>query len=180
MKAQPGWTAILLLAAARGQAPSPIRFEETAAKAGVIFTHSFGAEKLGSLLESAGAGAVWFDYNNDGLMDLYVVSGRELEKGMHPNPLRKAPSSPALNHLFRNDGNGKFTDVTDAAGVGADLFSMAAIAADYDNDGFVDLLVTGYRRAILYRNKGNGSFEDVTAKAGVQVPGWSIGAAWLD
>ena len=57
---------------------------------------------------------------------------------------------------------------------------MAAIAADYDNDGFVDLLVTGYGRVILYRNKGNGSFEDVTAKAGLQVPGWSIGAAWLD
>jgi hypothetical protein len=113
-------------------------------------------------------------------MDLYIVSGRQLEKAMHPYPLRKPPQTPARNHLFRNDGNGKFTDVTDAAGVGADLFSMAAVAADYDNDGNVDLLVTGYGRAILYRNQGNGTFEDVSAKAGVQVPGWSIGAAWLD
>src|SRR4051794_29757832 len=180
MNARFRWSAIILLAVARGEAPCPMRFEETAAKSGVLFTHSFGAEKLGSLLESAGGGAVWFDYNNDGLMDLYVVSGRDLGKGMHPYPLRKAPASPARNHLFRNDGNGKFSDVTDAAGVGADLFSMAAIAADYDNDGFVDLLVTGYGRAILYRNKGNGSFEDVSAKAGLQVSGWSIGAAWLD
>src|ERR1019366_3901126 len=70
--------------------------------------------------------------------------------------------------------------VTDAACVGADLFSMAAIAADFDNDGFVDLLVTGYGHVTLYRNKGNGTFEDVTAKAGLNVPGWSIGAAWLD
>ena len=61
-----------------------------------------------------------------------------------------------------------------------DLYSMAAIAADYDNDGNVDLLVTGYGRVILYRNKGDGTFEDVTAKAGLNVPGWSIGAAWLD
>ena len=180
MKTAIGWAGIVLLAAAQGQAPSPIQFEETSAKAGVVFTHSFGAEKLGSLIESAGAGAVWFDYNNDGLMDLYVVSGKEIGKGMHPYPLRKPPQTAARNHLFRNDGKGKFTDVTDTAGVGGDLFSMAAVAADYDNDGNVDLLVTGYGRVILYRNKGNGTFEDVTAKAGIAVAGWSIGAAWLD
>jgi enediyne biosynthesis protein E4 len=173
-------TASLVFVCALGQAPAPIRFDEMSAQAGVVFSHSFGAEKLGSLLESAGSGAVWFDYNNDGLMDLYLVSGKDLGKGMHPYPLRKAPVSAARNHLFRNQGNGKFTDVTDAAGVGADLFSLAAVAADYDNDGFVDLLVTGYGRAILYRNKGNGKFEDVTAKAGISVSGWSIGAAWLD
>jgi hypothetical protein len=173
-----GLAAFLL--AAGVDAPGPIRFEEVGASAGVTFTHSFGAEKLGSLIESTGAGAVWFDYNNDGLMDLYVVNGKDMGKGMHPYPLRKPQQSAPQNHLYRNDGDGKFTDVTDKAGVGADLFSMAAIAADYDNDGNVDLLVTGYGKAILYRNKGDGTFEDVTAKAGVRVPGWSIGAAWLD
>ena len=86
-------------------------------KAGVSFTHSFGAAKLGSLLESTGAGAVWFDYDNDGLLDLYAVSGKPLGPGMHPYPLRKRRRLAAHNHLFRNDGNGKFTDVTDAAGV---------------------------------------------------------------
>jgi hypothetical protein len=172
---------IFLLAMAADQpASSPIRFEEITAQAGISFTHSFGAEKLGSLLESTGAGAVWFDYNNDGLMDLYVVSGKPLGKGMHPYPLRKPPAEPPHNHLYRNDGAGKFTDVTAQAGVAGDLFSMAAVAADYDNDGNVDLLVTGYGRAVLYRNKGDGTFEDVSAKAGINVPGWSIGAAWLD
>lgn len=180
MKAASAWLVLLLTAASPAESPGPIRFEEVSASAGVKFTHSFGAERLGSLVESTGAGAVWFDYNNDGLLDLFVVSGKELGKGMHPYPLRKRPESQPRNHLFRNDGNGKFTDVTDAAGVGGDLFSMAAIAADYDNDGHVDLLVTGYGKAILYRNKGDGTFEDVSEKAGIKVPGWSIGAAWLD
>ena len=96
---------LLALLAAQQSRP-PIRFEDVTEKAGVQFTHSFGAEKLGSLLESTGGGAVWFDYNNDGLLDLYVVSGIPLEKGMHPYPLRKPPATPPHNHLFRNDGAG--------------------------------------------------------------------------
>ena len=127
-------------------------------KSGIQFTHSFGAQKLGSLLESTGAGCVWFDYNNDGLPDLYVVSGKPLEDGMHPYPLKQTPATPPHNHLYRNNGNGTFTDVTDQAGVAANIYGMAAIAADFDNDGFVDLLVTGYGRAILYHNNGNGTF----------------------
>ena len=181
MRVALGAMAVVFVALAAEQPNSgPIRFEEVSAQAGIQFTHSFGAEKLGSLLESTGAGAVWFDYNNDGLMDLYVVSGKPLGAGMHPYPLRHIPQVPPHNHLFRNLGNGKFTDVTEQAGVGGDLFSMAAIAADFDNDGNVDLLVTGYGRVILYRNKGDGTFEDVTEKAGINVSGWSIGAAWLD
>jgi len=171
---------VLLFAAAEQSGPGPIRFEDTTKKAGIAFTHSFGAQELGSLLESTGAGAVWFDYNNDGYQDLYVVSGRPLGAGMHPYPLRKAPDPLPHNHLYRNNRDGTFTDVTSTAGVGSDLFSMAAIAADYDNDGNEDLLVTGYGRVILYRNRGDGTFEDVTEKAGLKVPGWSIGAAWLD
>jgi enediyne biosynthesis protein E4 len=181
MRVALGVIAVLFLALAAEQPFSgPIRFEEVSSQAGIQFTHSFGAERLGSLLESTGAGAVWFDYNNDGLMDLYVVSGKPLAMGMHPYPLRHLPQTPPHNHLFRNNGNGKFTDVTERAGVGGDLFSMAAITADFDNDGNVDLLVTGYGRVILYRNKGDGTFEDVTEKAGLKIPGWSIGAAWLD
>src|SRR5436853_2207351 len=145
----------------------PIRFEDATAQSGIAFSHSFGAEKLGSLVESTGAGCVWFDYNNDGRPDLYVVSGKPMEAGMHPYPLRKQPAEAPHNHLYRNDGNGKFTDVTAIAGVAADQFSFAAIAADYDNDGNVDLLVTGYGRVTLFRNKGNGKFEDVTANSGL-------------
>jgi hypothetical protein len=161
-------------------APSPIRFEDATAKSGIQFTHSFGAEKLGSLLEGTGSGCVWFDYNNDGLPDLYVASGKPLEDGVHPYPLKQAPATPPHNHLYRNNGDGTFTDVTEQAGVSANIYGMAVIAADYDNDGFVDLFVTGYGKAILYHNNGDGTFTDVTAKAGINVEGWSISSAWLD
>jgi enediyne biosynthesis protein E4 len=157
-----------------------IRFEDATPQSGIRFDHSFGAQQLGSLLESTGAGCVWFDYNNDGLPDLYAVSGKPLENGIHPYPLKQPPAVSPHNHLYRNDGNGKFTDVTGQAGVGANIYGMAAIAADFDNDGFVDLFVTGYGKAILYRNKGDGTFEDVTEKAGIHVNGWSISSAWLD
>jgi hypothetical protein len=161
-------------------APSTIRFEDATAKSGIQFTHSFGARQLGSLLESTGAGCVWFDYNNDGLLDLYVASGKPLEEGMHPYPLKQQSAAPPHNHLYRNNGDGTFADVTDQAGVAANIYGMSAIAADFDNDGFVDLFVTGYGKAILYRNKADGTFEDVTAKAGIKIDGWSIGSAWLD
>jgi len=170
----------LLAQAPQASGPSTIRFEDATAKSGINFTHSFGAEQLGSLLESTGSGCVWFDYNNDGLPDLYVVSGKPLDDSMHPYPLKQKPAVPPHNHLFRNNGDGTFTDVTEQAGVAANIYGTAAIAADYDNDGFVDLLVTGYGRAILYHNNGDGTFTDVTAKAGIKVDGWSISSAWLD
>src|SRR4051812_36055355 len=90
---------VLLLAAADQPSSGPIRFEDSTRKSGIAFTHSFGAAQLGSLLESTGAGAVWFDYNNDGYQDLYVVSGRPLAEGIHPYPLRKQPDPPPHNHL---------------------------------------------------------------------------------
>ena len=175
--------ATLLLASALHAADpvaATIKFEDITAQSGIDFTHSFGAQKLGSLVESTGAGCVWFDYNGDGKPDLFVANGRPLEAGMHPYPLRKAPADPPHNHLYRNDGNGKFTDVTKQAGLAGDGFSFAAIAADFDNDGHTDLLVTSYGHVTLYRNKGDGTFEDVTAKAGLNVKGWAIGSAWLD
>jgi hypothetical protein len=171
--------ALLALCFAAG-AQGPIRFEDVTGASGIGYVHSIGAEKLGSLLESTGAGCVWFDYNNDGKPDLFVTSGRPLGPGMHPYPLKKPPAEMPHNHLYRNDGNGKFTDVTEQAGVGGDSFSFGAIAADFDNDGYTDLLVTSYGRVTLYRNKGDGTFEDVTEKAGLHVTGWAIGAAWLD
>ena len=161
-------------------ASSTIRFEDATAKSGIQFTQSFGAQKLGSLLESTGSGCVWFDYNNDGFPDLYVATGKPLEEGMHPFPLKNPPAAPPHNHLYRNNGDGTFTDVTDQAGVAANVFGTAAIAADYDNDGYVDLFVTSYGKAILYRNNGNGTFTDVTAKAGINVERWSISSTWLD
>ena len=173
---------VFLSAVMTAQAPSggAIQFEDATAKSGIQFIHSFGAQKLGSLLEGTGSGCVWFDYNNDGKPDLYVATGKPLEAGIHPYPLKQQPETLPHNHLFRNDGNGKFTDVTEQAGVAGNLYGMATIAADYDNDGHEDLFVTGYGRAILYHNKGDGTFEDVTAKAGINVDGWSISSTWLD
>ena len=163
-----------------GSVQPAIRFEDASDKAHVDFVHSFGAAKLGSLLEGTGAGCVWIDYNNDGLPDLYVVNGRPLDDSMHPYPLAVKPDPLPHNHLYRNNGNGTFTDVTEKAGLAPDLYSVAVTAADYDNDGFVDLLVTGYGRVILYHNNGNGTFTDVTQKAGIKVDGWSISSTWLD
>ncbi|HYB59851.1 MAG TPA: CRTAC1 family protein [Methylomirabilota bacterium] len=180
---------LLLTPAALAQTPSaqpespassPIRFEDATASSGINFTHSIGAEKLGSLLEGTGAGCVWFDYNNDGLPDLFVLSGRPLGDDMHPYPLKNPPAVAPHNHLYRNNGDGTFTDVTEQAGVGGDIYGMAAVAADFDNDGYEDLFVTGYGHSILYHNNGDGTFTDVTAKAGINVDGWSIGAAVLD
>jgi hypothetical protein len=157
-----------------------IRFEDASDKAGINFTHSFGSRQLGSLLEGTGAGCVWFDYNNSGLPSLYVANGRPLDDSMHPYPLKEKPVPPPHNHLYRNDGNGRFTDVTDKAGVNPDMYSDAVAVADYDNDGNEDLLVTGYGKVILYRNDGNGHFTDVTEKAGIKVDGWAISSTWLD
>jgi hypothetical protein len=161
------------------QAPV-IRFEDATNKAGINFTHSFGSRQLGSLLEGTGAGCIWFDYNNSGLPSLYVVNGRPLDDSMHPYPLKEKPATPPHNHLYRNDGNGHFTDVTKESGLDPDMYAMAVTAADYDNDGFVDLLVTGYGKTILYHNDGNGHFTDVTEKAGIKVDGWAISSTWLD
>ena len=157
-----------------------IRFEDASDKADIDFVHSFGSAKLGSLLEGTGAGCVWFDYNNSGLESLYVVNGRPLDDSMHPYPLKVKPDPLPHNHLYRNNGNGTFTDVTEKAGLNPDMYAVAVTAADYDNDGHEDLLVTGYGKAILYHNDGNGHFTDVTKKAGINVDGWSISSTWLD
>src|ERR1035437_9451253 len=169
----------------------PIRFEDATNQAGIHFTHSFGSRQLGSLLEGTGAGCIWFDYNNDGLPDLYVVNGRPLDDSMHPYPLLEKPSTPPHNHLYRNNGNGTFTDVTEKAGLNPQMYSVAVTAADYDNDGFVDLLVGPYvkfdpkYRAYyaadnypgpldyegetnkLFHNNCNGTFTDVSEKSGI-------------
>ena len=159
---------------------STIKFEDATASAGIDFTESFGSAQLGSLLEGTGAGCAWFDYNNSGLPSLYVESGRPLDDSMHPFPLKVKPNPPPHNHLYRNDGNGHFTDVTEQSGLNPDLYSVAVTAGDYDNDGNEDLLVTGYGRVILYHNDGNGHFTDVTEKAGIKVEGFAISSTWVD
>src|SRR5438046_5971095 len=110
---------VLVSSSLLAQVPANITigFEDATAKAGIGFTHSFGAQKLGSLLESTGSGCVWFDYNNDGFPNLYVTSGKPLEGGIHPYPLKQPPATPPHNHLYQHNADGTFTDSTDTAGV---------------------------------------------------------------
>jgi hypothetical protein len=179
--------ALLLLALkVSGQSPAPAKpasppplpsFVEVTEKAGINFRHSFGEVKLSSIMEATGSGCAWFDYNNDGWLDLYVLSGRYLE-GV--TKFSKPDGVDATNHLYRNNGDGTFTDVTPQAGVPGKGFGMGVTAGDYDNDGFEDLYVTNWNSAILYHNNGDGTFTDVTAKAGVDNPHFGVGTAWLD
>src|SRR5262249_5495518 len=125
------------------------------------------------LIETMPGGVAVFDYNGDGLPDIYFTNGAAI-------PSLKKNDPKYWNRLYRNDGRMKFTDVTEAAGVAGEGYSMGAAAADYDNDGRIDLFVAGVDRNILYRNLGNGKFEDVTARAGIRSDGWSVAAGWFD
>ena len=163
------------LAVAAAPAPSPgdcpITFTDVAPQAGLNFVHERGGTREHLLPETFGSGLAWLDYDNDGWMDLYVVQG---------GPFPPVGSARARDRLYRNNRNGTFTDVTEKAGLRDTAYGMGAVAADYDNDGFVDLYVTNYRGGILYRNNGDGTFTDVTAKAGIAGPAWGTSAAWGD
>ena len=179
---------LLLAASSTAQTPKSVdmkentashfpAFEDVTEKSKIQFRHSFGEQALSSILEATGSGAVWLDYNNDGLLDLYVLSGRFIEGVTDHSRL---DGKDATNHLYRNNGDGTFTDVTEQAGVAGKGFSMGVAAGDYDNDGFEDLYVTSWNSAILYHNNGDGTFTDVTEKAGVQNHQFGVGAAWID
>ena len=152
----------------------PIVFTDVARQSGIAFQHDNAASPEKYLIETMGSGAAWLDYDNDGHLDLYVANGAATPAYTPPRPLRAA--------LYRNNGNGTFTDVTEKAGVAAaGLFGMGVAAADYDNDGFPDLFVAGYGRSILYHNNGDGTFTDVTARARVANSSkWASSAAWFD
>ena len=170
---------IFLLVASLGQklsAPTtrtPVTFEEVpAATSKITWAHDNAHSPERQLPETVGAGCAFFDYDNDGWMDIYFVNSG-------PSDFF-TPATPLKNALYRNNRDGTFTDVTDKAGVAGGKFGMGVAAGDYDGDGNVDLYVTNYGPSILYRNNGNGTFTDVTEKAGVIAPGWSTCATWFD
>ncbi len=124
------------------------------------------------LPETMGPGVAFLDYDNDGWMDLYMVNSGPSDFW--------TPTTPVRNALYKNNRDGTFTDVTVKAGVSGGNFGMGAVVGDYDNDGWPDLLVTAYGRAILYHNNKDGTFTDVTQKAGVASPGWTTSGVWFD
>jgi hypothetical protein len=149
-----------------------IQFVDATAEADVDFKHVDGRSGQKFLLETLGSGAVFFDYDNDGDVDLYIVNAADLP-GF-------TSLTPPTNVLYRNNGDGTFTDVTDLAGVGHTGYGVGCAAADYNNDGYRDLYVTNYGPNVLYRNNGNGAFTDVTEAAGVGDGRWSTSCAFLD
>ena len=150
-----------------------VQFIDVTAEAGIAFRHINGAADRKFYLETMGAGAAFFDYDNDGDLDLYIVNGASL-------PGFEA-AAPPRNGLYQNDGDGTFTDVTEAAGVGDTGYGMGCVAADYDNDGDSDLYVTNFGENLLYQNNGDSTFTDATAHAGVgNGKKWSSSCAFID
>jgi hypothetical protein len=154
-------------------------FVESAASAGLSFTHASGASGQYYMAEQMGPGVALFDYDNDGDLDVFVVQG---------GPLGEAGDNKAASRLYRNDltiaGTGgrtvRFVDVTERAGIGPHAYGMGAATGDYDGDGDLDLFVTAFGPDTLYRNNGDGTFTDATAQAGVGDPLWSTSAAFVD
>jgi enediyne biosynthesis protein E4 len=157
----------------------PIRFQDVSRQSGLTFVLQNGAAGHFYPPEIMLGGVAALDYNNDGCTDIFVANGAELPSGVKTGP-------QFHNRLFRNNCNMTFTDVTEQAGLSGEGYSMGAAAADYDNDGFVDLFVTGLTHNTLYRNRGDGTFEDVTQKTGIGALDkkygsmWSVSAGWFD
>jgi len=168
---------------ASSQEPEPRRepeqkrianFVDQAAKAGLDAPNTFGGvDSKKFIIETTGTGVGIFDYDNDGWPDIFVVNGTTLD----PLPGKKQPS----NHLYHNNHDGTFTDVTEKAGLAHSGWGQGVCVGDYDNDGYPDLFVTYYGKNVLYHNNGNGTFTDVSDKAHVAGNGtWSTGCAFLD
>ena len=154
-------------------AASPL-FEEIGSSAsGITWKHDNAMSPNRYLPETMGPGVAFFDFDNDGWLDIFMVNSGTTEF--------YSPAAPLKNALYKNNRNGTFTDVADKAGVaGGKEFGMGCAIADYDNDGYQDILVTAYGRCTLYHNNGNGTFTDVTEKAGLAAPGWTTSAVWFD
>ncbi|HKW18472.1 MAG TPA: CRTAC1 family protein [Terriglobales bacterium] len=139
---------------------------------GISWIHRNGRSPDMYPAETVGAGCGFFDYDNDGWMDIYLVNSGKCDF-FDPHP-------PLRNALYKNNRDGTFTDVTQKAGVPGGGYGMGVAAADYDGNGWTDLLVTQYNGVILYRNNGDGTFTDVTKHAGLPTEGWATSAVWFD
>jgi hypothetical protein len=155
-------------------APGPW-FYDVAKEAGLgAFRDTCGTLVKDYLLEEMGNGVALFDYNNDGLLDILLVNGSTFEVLENPSVPRTS------SRLFRNNGDGTFTDVTRQSGLINEGWGMAVAAADFDNDGFTDVFITNFGSNALFRNNGNGTFTNITKEAGLEGGNWSAGCSWGD
>jgi enediyne biosynthesis protein E4 len=162
------------------QGLSPVTFNDITASVKLDFKQAGSPTSVKYLLETMGGGVAMFDYNNDGLLDLFFTNGALLKESMSSNEMPVKSETRFWNRLYQQQANGTFEDVTERSGLKGSGYSMGVAAGDYDNDGFVDIYVTGYGANYLYRNLGNGTFIDVTQKLNVPGGGWSTSAGWFD
>jgi len=153
-------------------------FTDVTEEAGIRVKHSFGDFDLSNIVEGTGAGAMFFDYDGDGWLDVYFLNGCWL-RDVSDNRGRQLRGKLA-NSLYRNNGDGTFSDVTQAAGVGDKAFGVGGSAADFDADGDLDLYVLNYGPNVFYRNNGDGTFTDISRQSGLADPRWSLSAPWFD
>jgi len=153
-------------------------FTDVTKKASINVKHSFGDFDLSNIVEGTGAGAMFFDYDGDGWLDIYFVNGCWL-KDVNDNRGRILREK-LTNTLYRNNGDGTFKDVTEEAGVGDKGYGVGCSAADFDNDGDLDLYVLNYGPNVFYRNNGDGTFTDISEASGLANPNWSLSAPWFD
>ena len=149
-----------------------VTFTDVTNEVGIHFQHSSGT-RYGLLPEDMGSGAGFADIDNDGDIDLYIVN-------IPHSLIQDVGPDSKTDVLYRNNGDGTFTDITHTAGIGHQGYGMGCVFADYDGDGNIDLYVTNYGANVLYRNNGDGTFRDVTETAGVGCELWSTGAAFAD
>lgn len=152
--------------------PSRPSFTDVASAAGVAFRHTNDASAAKHLPEIMGSGGLFFDYDNDGWIDIFLVEGGPLSS--------RQPGAPIRHRLYRNRRDGTFQDVSAQAGIVRSAYGMGACAADYDGDAFTDLYVTQVGANALFHNNGDGTFSDVTRAAGVAAGLWSTSCAWAD
>ena len=149
-----------------------VTFVEVAEESGIHFTHTDGESGKRLFNEQYGSGGGFFDYDNDGYLDIYLINAR-------PQGEQTGSALPT-NILYHNNGDGAFTDVTRVAGVGDTSYGVGATTGDYDNDGDVDLYLTNFGHNVLYRNNADGTFTNVAASAQVADTGWGTSCAFAD
>ncbi len=160
----------------------PVSFVDVAERAGLRATSVYGGiDRKRFIIETNGAGVAFIDYDNDGWVDALVLSGLRLQAGTRENEKYPSGSAP-MSHLYRNNRDGTFSDVTERSGLRLVGWASSVCAGDYDNDGWIDLAVTNYGENVLYRNRGDGTFEDVTRRAGLPTGAtrWGSGCTFLD